>query len=139
MDDEVLLQKQVLKPFMSHSYVSLPLSFTPFHISSSWINTCSQIFIDHKELWQYMVGPNDNDSTELVEEFFSTVAAIMSGQLRSMVINSLQDFLQFFQTHAVGYLLFFLYFTFYKYEVLTLVEQCHMPTSIFYLMLVQFS
>jgi len=60
------------------------------------------VFIDHSDFWQHMVGPNDNDSTELVEEFFSAVAAVMSGQLRSMVINSLHDFLQFFQTHAVS-------------------------------------
>ena len=46
--------------------------------------------------------PNDGDSTELVEEFFSCVAALMSIQLRSMVINSLADFLAFFQIHQVG-------------------------------------
>ncbi|XP_052264555.1 dynein axonemal heavy chain 3-like isoform X1 [Dreissena polymorpha] len=71
-------------------------------LRKSWIPTCAKVFQDYADHWQHLVGPNDSDSTELVQEFFSTVAAIMSGQLRGMVINSLADFLQFFQTHATG-------------------------------------
>lgn len=45
--------------------------------------------------------PDDDDNTELVEEFFACVAGLMSIQLRGMVINSLADFLKFFATHKV--------------------------------------
>ena len=69
----------------------------------SWIPCCAKVFVDNADNWQYLVGPNDTDSTELVQEFFSAVAAVMSGQLRGMVINSLHDFLHFFQTHKVKY------------------------------------
>ena len=68
----------------------------------SWIPTCAAVFQNKSELWQDLVGPNDTDSTELVQEFYSCVAALMSIQLRSMVINSLNDFLQFFETHKVS-------------------------------------
>ncbi|XP_053383461.1 dynein axonemal heavy chain 3-like [Mercenaria mercenaria] len=71
-------------------------------LRKSWIPTCAKVFVDNAEHWQYLVGPNDSDSTELVQEFFSAVAAVMSGQLRGMVINSLHDFLHFFQTHKEG-------------------------------------
>ncbi|WAQ96862.1 DYH3-like protein [Mya arenaria] len=71
-------------------------------LRKSWIPTCAKVFHEYADHWQYLVGPNDNDNMELVEEFFSAIAAVMSGQLRSMVINSLADFLQFFQTHAAG-------------------------------------
>jgi len=62
---------------------------------------CAELFIDKKELWQHLVPPHENDSTELVREFFSSVAALMSAQLRSLVINSLADLLSFIQIHQV--------------------------------------
>ncbi|XP_033740540.1 dynein heavy chain 3, axonemal-like isoform X1 [Pecten maximus] len=71
-------------------------------LRKSWIPTCAKIFVDKNELWQDLVPPNDTDSTQLVEEFFACVAALMSIQLRSMVINSLIDFLEFFETHKGG-------------------------------------
>ncbi|KAK6187847.1 hypothetical protein SNE40_005782 [Patella caerulea] len=71
-------------------------------LKKEWIPTCAKVFIDQKDVWEYLVPPNDTDSTELVAEFFSCVAALMSIQLRSMVINSLADFLEFFQLHEKG-------------------------------------
>ena len=68
----------------------------------SWIPTCAKVFLDKNELWQDLVPPGADDSTELVEEFFACVAALMSIQLRSMVINSLADFLAFFAIHKVS-------------------------------------
>lgn len=62
---------------------------------------CAKVFVDKNTLWQDLVPPSDTDSTQLVEEFFACVAALMSIQLRSMVINSLADFLKFFETHKV--------------------------------------
>ncbi|XP_041362756.1 dynein heavy chain 3, axonemal-like isoform X2 [Gigantopelta aegis] len=71
-------------------------------LRKTWIPKCAQVFQEKKDMWQYLVPPNDTDSTEVVEEFFSSVAALMSIQLRSMVINSLADFLEFFQIHQAG-------------------------------------
>lgn len=68
----------------------------------SWIPTCAKVFLEKNELWQDLVPPGADDSTELVEEFFACVAALMSIQLRSMVINSLADFLAFFAIHKVS-------------------------------------
>ena len=72
-------------------------------ICFSWIPNCAKLFVDHNELWEHLVPPDDDDSTELVEEFFACVAALMSIQLRGMVINSLSDFLRFFETHKVRF------------------------------------
>lgn len=76
------------------------------HLSISWIPTCAKVFLDKNELWQHLVPPGADDSTELVEEFFACVAALMSIQLRSMIINSLADFLSFFAIHKVSQTLF---------------------------------
>ncbi len=48
-----------------------------------------------------MIPQNDTDSTELAQLFFSCVAGLMANQLRSMVIDSLADFLDFFKVHEV--------------------------------------
>lgn len=77
----------------------------PFHallfILTSWIPTCAKAFLDLKDRWAQLVPQNDTDSTELVQQFFACVAALMSNQLRGMVINSLADFLEFFEIHNV--------------------------------------
>lgn len=72
------------------------------HLRKSWIPTCAKLFIDNQECWQHLVPPSESDSTDLVQEFFACVASLMSIQLRSMVINSLADFLTFFQIHEKG-------------------------------------
>ncbi|XP_063446016.1 dynein axonemal heavy chain 3-like isoform X5 [Mytilus trossulus] len=71
-------------------------------LRKSWIPNCAKLFVEHNELWEDLVPPDDDDNTELVEEFFACVAGLMSIQLRGMVINSLADFLKFFATHKEG-------------------------------------
>ncbi len=66
-----------------------------------WIPTCAKAFIDQKEKWAYLIPQNDTDPTDLAQLFFACVASVMSNQLRSMVINSLSDFLDFFKIHEV--------------------------------------
>lgn len=86
--------------------IILKLTNVNVNLSISWIPTCAKVFLDKNELWQHLVPPGADDSTELVEEFFACVAALMSIQLRSMIINSLADFLSFFAIHKVSQTLF---------------------------------
>ncbi|CAG5132944.1 unnamed protein product, partial [Candidula unifasciata] len=71
-------------------------------LRKTWIPTCAKLFVDNSELWQDLVPPGEYDNTELIQEFFSCVASLMSLQLRSMVINSLKDFLDFIRIHEAG-------------------------------------
>ncbi|KAM4632527.1 dynein axonemal heavy chain 3 [Discoglossus pictus] len=71
-------------------------------LRNRWIPTCASLFIAEKDKWIHLVPQNDNDSTQQVEEFFSCVGALMSLQLRRMVISSLQDLLSFFNIHKGG-------------------------------------
>lgn len=115
----LFLLKEIPKSLTSLLRLSLHSTFTNLKTQTqirncslcvtSWIPTCAKLFIDHQECWQHLVPPNETDSTELVEEFFSCVAALMSIQLRSMVINSLADFLAFFQIHEVCAVLVYVY------------------------------
>ena len=67
-----------------------------------WLPACAALFIERKDLWQHLVPDNDTESTLLVQQYFACVAMLMSLQLRSTVVNSLADFLDFLRIHKVG-------------------------------------
>ncbi|XP_042293782.1 dynein axonemal heavy chain 3 [Sceloporus undulatus] len=67
-----------------------------------WIPTCADLFIEQKHNWLYLAPQNDLDSSQQIEEYFASVAILMSLQLREMVINSLEDILSFFKIHKDG-------------------------------------
>ena len=49
----------------------------------------------------HLVPNSEGDSTILVQQFFACLAALMSTQLRSLVINSLADFVGFLSFYKV--------------------------------------
>lgn len=89
----------------------------------SWIPTCAKMCLDKKDLWHHLLPQYNSQSEEYIRGFFSTVASLMSLQLREMVINSLADFLAFFEIHKVWVQLirFFLCYKFFmsvEYQLL---------------------
>ena len=44
---------------------------------------------------------DDKGSTQRVEEFFSCIASLMSLQLRSLIVKSLDEFLSFMEDYSV--------------------------------------
>uniref|UniRef100_A0A8C0FZW3 Uncharacterized protein n=1 Tax=Chelonoidis abingdonii TaxID=106734 RepID=A0A8C0FZW3_CHEAB len=71
-------------------------------LQNKWIPTCASLFIDQKERWLHLAPQSDYDSPKQIEEYFASVANLMSLQLREMVINSLEDLLAFFMIHKAG-------------------------------------
>uniref|UniRef100_A0A8C3MBH4 Uncharacterized protein n=1 Tax=Geospiza parvula TaxID=87175 RepID=A0A8C3MBH4_GEOPR len=71
-------------------------------LQHKWIPTCASIFIDKRHMWLHFAPQRDSDSSKKVESYFSSVAALMSLQLREMVIKSLEDLLAFFMIHKDG-------------------------------------
>uniref|UniRef100_A0A3P9MWQ3 Dynein heavy chain 3, axonemal n=1 Tax=Poecilia reticulata TaxID=8081 RepID=A0A3P9MWQ3_POERE len=68
-------------------------------LSLRWLPYCVSLFVVHEHMWVNLLPENE---PILVAEFFHCVAALMSLQLRSLVIDSLQDLLQFFLRHKEG-------------------------------------
>jgi len=66
-----------------------------------WIPACAQILIDERQEWMHLVPSSESDSTALVQQFFACLAALMSTQLRSLVISSLADFVSFLSLYKV--------------------------------------
>ncbi|ESO02274.1 hypothetical protein HELRODRAFT_188646 [Helobdella robusta] len=71
-------------------------------LKKNWVPTVADILIEMRSLWQFMVPRTDDGSTVRVQEFFSCIAALMSLQLRSLVIRSLDEYLAFFEDYAAG-------------------------------------
>uniref|UniRef100_A0A3B3VZP3 Uncharacterized protein n=1 Tax=Poecilia latipinna TaxID=48699 RepID=A0A3B3VZP3_9TELE len=68
-------------------------------LDEGWLPYCVSLFVVHEHMWVDLLPENE---PILVAEFFHCVAALMSLQLRSLVIDSLQDLLQFFLRHKEG-------------------------------------
>ncbi|XP_074064394.1 dynein axonemal heavy chain 3 isoform X6 [Macrotis lagotis] len=67
-----------------------------------WIPTCAQHFISQKDHWLRFAPKSDFESSQMIEEYFASVASFMSLQLREIVINSLKDLVNFFMIHKDG-------------------------------------
>lgn len=51
--------------------------------------------------WTNLIPKSENESTQLIQEFFTAVSTVMSVQLRSMVIKSLREFVDFLKMFEV--------------------------------------
>ncbi|XP_071616680.1 dynein axonemal heavy chain 3 [Heliangelus exortis] len=71
-------------------------------LQNKWIPACASILANQKKKWLHFAPKKDSDSSQQVESYFNSVAALMSLKLREMVINSLEDFLVFFNIHKDG-------------------------------------
>lgn len=70
---------------------------TPFR----WLPQCAALFDTFKDLWLPLIPESEQMAPIAVQEFFSCVASLMSLQLRSLVVDSLQDMLYVFTLHQV--------------------------------------
>jgi hypothetical protein len=68
-----------------------------------WIPACASLFMENRDMWQHLIPPTDEASTELIQQFFTAVSSLMSLQLRGLVVSSLLDFLSFFHIHTVSW------------------------------------
>lgn len=57
-----------------------------------WLPACSDLFAELVCAWSPLVPTKPGDSLALVEKLFSCVAALMSIQIRSLVMKSLRHF-----------------------------------------------
>ncbi|TSO57256.1 Dynein heavy chain 3, axonemal [Bagarius yarrelli] len=66
---------------------------------NKWLPQCSSLFYTYKNSWLPLVPQRHDVAPVMAQKFFSCVAALMSLQLRSLVIASLQDLLHFLSLH----------------------------------------
>ncbi|CAD5122382.1 DgyrCDS10813 [Dimorphilus gyrociliatus] len=71
-------------------------------LRKKWVPRVCEIFKVNLNHWMHLCPDTPTGSREMAEEFFSSIASLMSNQLRSLTINSLNDFLKFLQIHKNG-------------------------------------
>ncbi|XP_008419893.1 dynein heavy chain 3, axonemal isoform X1 [Poecilia reticulata] len=88
-----------LSPSEFVAFIQEQCEATRQELDEGWLPYCVSLFVVHEHMWVNLLPENE---PILVAEFFHCVAALMSLQLRSLVIDSLQDLLQFFLRHKEG-------------------------------------
>lgn len=71
-------------------------------LKTIWIPECCKLFQEMESSWLGLIPKGDNESTQLIQEFFTAVSTVMSIQLRSMVVQSLADFVDFLKQFSCG-------------------------------------
>ncbi|KAJ7985025.1 hypothetical protein DPEC_G00360850 [Dallia pectoralis] len=100
--DDLFSANLPLLPADFEDLVQRQCQITRDDLANRWLPRCASLFVSYKDLWLPLVPQKDHVAPASAQEFFSCVAALMSLQLRSLVIASLQDLLQFFTLHQDG-------------------------------------
>ncbi|KAM8840269.1 dynein axonemal heavy chain 3-like [Spinachia spinachia] len=91
-----------LLPSEFEEFVQRQCQTTRDELVQNWLPRCASIIDTSMQLWLTLTHEGEPEALSSVKEFFSCVAALMSMQLRSLVVESLQDLLYIFTTHEDG-------------------------------------
>ncbi|XP_056255668.1 dynein axonemal heavy chain 3 [Seriola aureovittata] len=91
-----------LLPSDFEEFVQRQCQSTREELIDKWLPHCATLFDTFQDLWLPLIPECEQVAPVGVQEFFNCVAALMSLQLRSLVIESLQDLLYFFTIHEEG-------------------------------------
>ncbi|KAH1016902.1 hypothetical protein HUJ04_008056 [Dendroctonus ponderosae] len=69
---------------------------------ANWLPECADIFLEFKKNWWQYVPKKATDSCDLVDKFFRCVNMLLSKQLRSLVMRSLEAFKNLLVTFKQG-------------------------------------
>ncbi|XP_032391909.1 dynein heavy chain 3, axonemal isoform X2 [Etheostoma spectabile] len=91
-----------LLPSEFEEFVQRQCQTTREELIQKWLPHCASLFDTLEDLDLPLLPKSEHLAPVSVQEFFSCVAALMSLQLRSLVVESLQDLLYFFTLHEGG-------------------------------------
>ncbi|XP_037391966.1 dynein heavy chain 3, axonemal [Pygocentrus nattereri] len=91
-----------LLPAEFQELVQSRCQITRDQLINKWLPSCASLFVTYKDVWLPLVPQSDHVAPVKAQEFFSCVAVLMSLQLRSLVVASLQELLQFLMLHQSG-------------------------------------
>uniref|UniRef100_A0A8C4DY39 Dynein axonemal heavy chain 3 n=1 Tax=Dicentrarchus labrax TaxID=13489 RepID=A0A8C4DY39_DICLA len=91
-----------LLPSEFEEFVQRQCQTTRDELLQKWLPYCALLLNTFADLWLPLIPKSEQVAPVAVQAFFSCVAALMSLQLRSLVIESLQDLLYFFTLHQEG-------------------------------------
>lgn len=66
-----------------------------------WLPMCADILLKYKQTWRRFIPKKQGEALANMQRFFGSINALLSKQLRLLVVRSLQHFLQFLQKFKV--------------------------------------
>ncbi len=70
-------------------------------LEKNWIPKCAKVLINLKKYWEQLVPKDEEASLQPPMRFYNCVATLMSNQLRNLVVDSLAEFVSFFEQYQV--------------------------------------
>ena len=71
-------------------------------LEREWIPKCAKIILELKDFWRHLVPLEEDELLDLPMKFFACIAIEMSNQLRNLVVDSLAEFVNFFEQYSAG-------------------------------------
>jgi len=71
-------------------------------LEKTWIPHCAKLIIDLKDFWRHLVPCEEDEALDLPMKFFACIAIEMSNQLRNLVVDSLEELVNFFEQYKDG-------------------------------------
>lgn len=71
-------------------------------LEKEWIPKCAKIILELKDFWRHLVPQEEDELMDLPMKFFACIAIEMSNQLRNLVVDSLAEFVSFFEQYKVS-------------------------------------
>lgn len=69
---------------------------------NEWLADVAEIFLENKNAWSNYFEKSSSASLKIIEKYFRTINALLSKQLRSMVIKTLRHLRDFFVKYNNG-------------------------------------
>lgn len=67
-----------------------------------WLADVAELFLDKKHAWSIYFETKPDSSTALIEKYFRSVNSLLSRQLRTMLMETLNDVKKFFVQYRDG-------------------------------------
>jgi dynein heavy chain len=70
-------------------------------LEKKWIPQCGKLILELKDYWKHLVPLEEDETLDQPMKFFAGIAIEMSNQLRNLVVDSLAEFVAFFEQYKV--------------------------------------
>ncbi len=71
-------------------------------LTEQWAHDIASIFVDMRETWVHLVPQKKSSSLSGLLKFFGSIAALMSRQMRDMVMSTLENVNDIFENYKVN-------------------------------------
>ncbi|XP_035707277.1 dynein heavy chain 3, axonemal-like [Folsomia candida] len=99
---EQFLEPLPLPPMQLATHLKILIANGRSLLTREWARDVANLFVEMKETWVHLVPQRKSSSLAGLIKLFGSVAALMSRQMRDMVMSTLENVNDIFETYAQG-------------------------------------